>query len=79
MADPRASAGSGRKEEDTSQVNRRTTKRKLYFFITYYYYKITLNSFVQCIGEVAEDGSFTGDQIAFIYPDLETALVGTFR
>ena len=26
MADPRASAGSGRKEEDTSQVNRRTKK-----------------------------------------------------
>ena len=78
MADPRASAGSGRKEEDTSQVNRRTKKRN-YFFITYYYNKITLNSFVQCIGEVAEDGSFTGDQIAYIYPDLETALVGTFR
>jgi hypothetical protein len=30
-------------------------------------------------GEMAEDGSFTGPQVAFIYPDMETALLGEFR
>ncbi len=30
-------------------------------------------------GEVASDGSFTGDQVAFLYPDLSTALYGEFR
>ena len=29
-------------------------------------------------GEPDDSGKFTGDQIAFIYPDLETALVGRF-
>ena len=31
-----------------------------------------------CLGIVDKDGEFTGDSIAFVYPDLETALVGQF-
>jgi hypothetical protein len=31
-----------------------------------------------CPGIVDKDGEFTGDSIAFVYPDLETALVGQF-
>ena len=30
-------------------------------------------------GVVGPDGQFTGDEIAFMYPDLETALFGTFQ
>ena len=30
-------------------------------------------------GEVDEDGKFTGGDIAFLYPDLSTALVGRFE
>ena len=29
-------------------------------------------------GEVDENGSFSGDNIAYIYPDLLTAITGTF-
>jgi hypothetical protein len=36
-------------------------------------------SFSLNLGEVATDGSFTGDQVAFLYPDLSTALYGEFR
>ena len=31
-----------------------------------------------CPGVVDKDGEFIGDSIAFVYPDLETALVGQF-
>ena len=31
------------------------------------------------IGKVDSKGEFTGDDIAYVYPDLETALVGTFK
>ena len=30
-------------------------------------------------GNVDKNGKFTGDDIAYIYPDLEIALVGTFK
>ena len=36
------------------------------------------NSFVVS-GELDEHGKFTGSNIAFVYTDLSTALVGTFK
>ena len=31
------------------------------------------------IGVVDEKGEFSGDEIAFVYPDLSTALLGQFK
>ena len=30
-------------------------------------------------GPVDEEGEFTGENIAYVYPDLKTAIVGTFK